>query len=135
MESLSFPIDFSDLQTKLNPLFQTILASPVLQSAKPSSPADGVAVFLFLLSALGYLTHGRVWDKPDPHHGIWFEKPQLADGTSSGNVNATRDIAQKLAEGDHHCVIFWGSQSGTSERFAETLRSEERRVGKEGRRR
>lgn len=121
MESLGFPNDLSDLQTKLNPLFQTILASPVLQSATPSSPADGVAVFLFLLSALGYLTHGRVWDKPDPHHGIWFEKPQLADGTSSGNVNATRDIAQKLAEGDYHCVVFWGSQSGTSERFAETL--------------
>ena len=121
MESLSFPVDFSDLQTKLNPIFQSILASPAVQNAKPSSTADGVAVLLFLLSALGYLTHGRVWDKPDPHHGIWFERPQLADGASSGRVAATRDVARKLAEGDYHCVIFWGSQSGTSERFAETL--------------
>ncbi|KAF2630627.1 cytochrome P450 reductase 2 [Macroventuria anomochaeta] len=121
MESLSFPVDLSDLQTKLNPLFQSILALPAVQSAKPSSTADGVAVLLLLLSALGYLTHGRVWDRPDPHHGIWFERPQLADGASSGRVAATRDVAQKLTEGDYHCVIFWGSQSGTSERFAETL--------------
>ncbi|XPT02208.1 NADPH--hemoprotein reductase [Ascochyta lentis] len=121
MESLSFPVDLSDLQSKLNPLLQSIFASPAVQSAKPSSTADGVAVLLFLLSALGYLTRGRVWDKPDPHHGVWFEKPQLADGASSGRVAATRDVAQKLVEGGYQCVIFWGSQSGTSERFAETL--------------
>lgn len=121
MESISFPVDLSDLQTKLNPLFQSILASPTVQNAKPSSTADGVAIFLFLLSALGYLTHGRVWDKPDPHQGVWFERPQLANGASSGRAAATRDISQKLAEGNHDCVIFWGSQSGTSERFAETL--------------
>jgi NADPH-ferrihemoprotein reductase len=105
----------------LNPLFQSILTSPAVQNAKPSSTADGVAVLLFLLSVLGYLTHGRVWDKPDPHQSIWFERPQLADGALSGRVAATRDVAQKLAEGNYHCVIFWGSQSGTSERFAETL--------------
>lgn len=121
MASLTFPVDLSDVQTKLNPVIRAILASPAVQGAKPSSTADGVAVLLFLLSALGYLTRGRVWDKPDPHHGIWFERPQLADGASSGKVAATRDVAQKLAEGDYHCVIFWGSQSGTSERFAETL--------------
>ncbi|KAH6612532.1 cytochrome P450 reductase 2 [Boeremia exigua] len=121
MESLRFPVDLSDLQMKLNPLFRTILASPAVQSAKPSSTADEVAIFLFLLSALGYLTHGRIWDKPDPHHGIWFERPQLSNGSSEGKVTATRDVVQKLVEGDYHCVIFWGSQSGTSERFAETL--------------
>lgn len=121
MGSLSFLIDLSDLQTKLNPLFQTIIASPTVQSAKPSSTADGVAILVFLLSALGYLTRGRVWDQPDPHHGIWFERPQLEDGASSGRITAIRDVAQKLIEGNYHCVIFWGSQSGTSERLAETL--------------
>jgi NADPH-ferrihemoprotein reductase len=121
MGSLSFPIDLSDLQTKLNPFLQTIIASPAVQSAKPSSTADGVAILLFLLSALGYLTRGQVWDKPDPHHGIWFERPQLEDGASSGRITATRDVARKLIEGNYHCVIFWGSQSGTSERLAETL--------------
>ena len=121
MESLSFPVDLSDLQIKLNPLFQSILASPAVQSAKPSSTSDSIAVLFFLLSALGYLTHGRIWDKPDPHHGIWFERPQLTDGASDGRVVTTRDIAQRLSEGDYQCVIFWGSQSGTSERFAETL--------------
>lgn len=121
MESLSFPVDLSDFQTRLNPLLQSFLASPAVQNAKPASVADGVALLLFILSALGYLTHGHVWDKPDPHHGVWFERPQLAHGASSGRSTATRDISQKLAEGDYHCVVFWGSQSGTSERFAETL--------------
>lgn len=121
MVSSNFHVDLSDLQTRLNPLLQTILAAPAVQIAKPSSAADGVAVFLFLLSAFGYLTHGRVWDKPDPHHRIWFERPQLADSTSDSRVSSTRNVAQKLAEGNFHCVIFWGSQSGTSERFAETL--------------
>ena len=121
MGSLSFLIDLSDLQTKLTPFFQTILASPALQSAKPSSTADGVAILIFWLSTFGYLTRGRVWDKPDPHHGVWFERPQLEDGASSGRTAATRDVAQKLIEGNYHCVIFWGSQSGTSERLAEIL--------------
>ncbi|KAJ4379982.1 hypothetical protein N0V86_004289 [Didymella sp. IMI 355093] len=121
MESLSFPADLSDIQTKLNPLFQSILRSPAVQGAKPSSTTDGVAVLLFLLSALGYLTRGRIWDRPDPNHGVWFERPQLVEGASSGTVAATRDISQKLAEGNYHCVVFWGSQSGTSERLAETF--------------
>jgi NADPH-ferrihemoprotein reductase len=121
MGSPSFPIDLSDLQTKLNPFFQTVLASPAVQSAKPSSTADGVAILIFLLSAFGYLTRGRVWDKADPHYGVWFERPQLEDGASSGRITATRDVAQKLIEGKYHCVIFWGSQSGTSERLAEIL--------------
>ena len=121
MGSLSFLIDLSDLQTKLTPFFQTILASPALQSAKPSSTADGVAILIFWLSTFGYLTRGRVWDKPDPHHGVWFERPQLEDGASSGRTAATRDVARKLIEGNYHCVIFWGSQSGTSERLAEIL--------------
>ena len=121
MESLNLPVDFSDLQIKLNPLLQSILASPVVQSAKPTSTADGIAALLFLLSALGYLTRGRVWDRPDPHHGIWFERPQLAEDASGSRVITTRDVAQKLSDGDYQCVIFWGSQSGTSERFAETL--------------
>ncbi|KAF1929765.1 flavo protein [Didymella exigua CBS 183.55] len=121
MKSLSFPVDFPDVQMKLHLFFQSMLASPAVHSTKPLSTADGVAVLLFPFSAFGYLTHGRIWDRPDPNHGVWFERPQLAIGASSGRVAATRDISQKLAEGEYHCVVFWGSQSGTSERFAETI--------------
>jgi NADPH-ferrihemoprotein reductase len=52
---------------------------------------------------------------------VYFERPQVTEGSSSEKTTATRDISQQLEEGGHQCVIFWGSQSGTSERFAETL--------------
>ncbi|KAF2702882.1 cytochrome P450 reductase 2 [Pleomassaria siparia CBS 279.74] len=76
---------------------------------KPASTADGIAILLFLFSVLGY---------------IYFERPQVQDGEALNKTTATRNIAQRLEEGRHKCVIFWGSQSGTSERFAETLARE-----------
>ncbi|KAJ4300948.1 hypothetical protein N0V90_003037 [Kalmusia sp. IMI 367209] len=121
MESFNFPLDISELQSSLNPLLRALQSSPIFETLKPSSTADGVAVVLFLLSALGFITRGRVWDKPDPYYKVWFERPQLADGASSSKTAATRNVAQRLGEGDYQMVIFWGSQSGTAERFAETL--------------
>ncbi|KAJ4344678.1 uncharacterized protein N0V89_012422 [Didymosphaeria variabile] len=121
MESFTFPIDVSELQSTLNPLLRTLQSSPIFDTIKPSSAADGIAAFLFLLSALGYVTRGRLWDKPDPNYKVWFERPQLADGASSSKTAATRNVAQRLEEGEYQVVIFWGSQSGTAERFAETL--------------
>ncbi|KAH7348232.1 cytochrome P450 reductase 2 [Pyrenochaeta sp. MPI-SDFR-AT-0127] len=121
MESFSLPLDLTDLQSRLNTLLQTLSTSSLLQNIKPSTTADGLAILLFLLTSLGYITRGRIWDKPDSHYHIYFERPQVAEGASSGKATATRDISQRLQEGGHHCVIFWGSQSGTSERFAETL--------------
>jgi NADPH-ferrihemoprotein reductase len=52
---------------------------------------------------------------------IYFERPQVAEGSSDGKTTTTRDVCQRLDEGGYHCVIFWGSQSGTSERLAENL--------------
>lgn len=54
---------------------------------------------------------------------VWraFTNYSRSLGNSSGKIFVTRDISQRLKEGGHQCVIFWGSQSGTSERFAETL--------------
>ncbi|KAF2255267.1 cytochrome P450 reductase 2 [Trematosphaeria pertusa] len=124
METLNFPIDVSGLQSTLHPLLQTIKSSPIIDTLKPSTTADSVAVLLFLLSALGYLTRGRVWDRPDPNYKIYFERPQLVDGESSSKTAATRNIAQCLEDGSYQAVIFWGSQSGTSERFAEILARE-----------
>ncbi|KAF2113151.1 NADPH-cytochrome P450 reductase [Lophiotrema nucula] len=94
---------------------------PLLSAVQPSSRADAVAALLFLLSALGYLTRGRLWEKPDPYYHIYFERPQLVDGASAINAASTRNVAQRLEEDNCDVVIFWGSQSGTSERFAEAL--------------
>lgn len=52
---------------------------------------------------------------------MYFERPQVAEGSSDGKAVTTRDVSQRLDEGGYHCVIFWGSQSGTSERLAENL--------------
>jgi NADPH-ferrihemoprotein reductase len=52
---------------------------------------------------------------------VYFERPQVVEGSSDGKTSTTRDVCQRLDEGGYHCVIFWGSQSGTSERLAENL--------------
>lgn len=113
--------NFTHLRSTLNPLLQSILEPPAVPSAIPSSNADVVALFLVVFSALAYLTNGHVWNKRDPHHGVWFEKPQLANGSSDDKATASRDISRRLAQGKYDCVVFWGSQSGTSERFAQGL--------------
>ncbi|KAI0884273.1 uncharacterized protein GGS22DRAFT_180274 [Annulohypoxylon maeteangense] len=77
--------------------------------------------FLSNFDFIHYLSHGKLWDRPDPYYYTWHEKPQQKDGDSVDGRKASRNIAQHLEEGDHKVVIFWGSQSGTSERFAEQL--------------
>jgi len=121
MESFNSTIDISKLQSTLQPLLHTFQASPIFGSLKPSTAADSAAIVLFLLSAVGYLTRGRIWDKPDPYYKVYFERPQLTDGDSNSVAGTTRNVAQKLEDGDFQIVIFWGSQSGTAERFAEAL--------------
>ncbi|KAF2793772.1 cytochrome P450 reductase 2 [Melanomma pulvis-pyrius CBS 109.77] len=111
----TFNFQITDLPASLHPLLHTI---------QPASTADGVAVLLFLLSALGYITRGRIWDKSDPNYRVYFERPQVLDGGSHSTATATRNIAQRLEEGNYQCVVFWGSQSGTSERLAEGLSRE-----------
>jgi NADPH-ferrihemoprotein reductase len=94
---------------------------PLLHNLKPSSAPDSVAALLFLLTSIGYFTRGTYWDKPDPYYHVYFKRPQVTEEISANSANSGRDIAQRLTDGAHQCVIFWGSQSGTAERFAEAL--------------
>ncbi|CAG5183733.1 uncharacterized protein ALTATR162_LOCUS10727 [Alternaria atra] len=111
----------SDLRSQLNPLLQALNTAPIFSSLKPSTTADGLAAFLFLLASLGYLSRGRIWDKPDPNYHVYFERPQVAEGSSDGKAVTTRDVSQRLDEGGYHCVIFWGSQSDLSDYDAESI--------------
>ncbi|KAJ5107990.1 hypothetical protein N7456_004665 [Penicillium angulare] len=63
---------------------------------------------------------------PDPYNYLNFERPQLKNGAGAGaNINKeTRNIAQKLEESGKNIVVFWGSQSGTAEGFAQRLARE-----------
>ncbi|KAJ4370359.1 hypothetical protein N0V83_004877 [Neocucurbitaria cava] len=124
MERFSLSVDLSDLQSRLHPLLHTISTSSLLQNIKPSTTVDGLAVLSFLLTLLVYLTRGWIWDKADPHYNVYFERPQVVDSASIGKTTTTRNISRRLEEGGYECVIFWGSQSGTAERFAETLSRE-----------
>jgi len=65
------------------------------QLAKPTSYADVVAFGLIALGSAGYLLRGIVWDKPDPYHHVWFERPQEKDAASRNAKKETRNIAQK----------------------------------------
>lgn len=116
MASLDIVLEITKILSVLN--YSLRVSS---SSSMPSTTADVVVIFLLVASSLGYLSHGRFWDKPDPYHHIYFDRPQLTTYDTEDRESSTRDIARKLSKGSYQCVIFWGSQSGTSERFAETL--------------
>jgi len=49
-----------------------------------------------LLLSICYSLKGIAWARPDPHHHLWFEKPQ-SDIVSSKSKE-TRDIGLKLEQ-------------------------------------
>jgi NADPH-ferrihemoprotein reductase len=74
------------------------LAPLVFALDKPSGYADYAAITAFSFVFGIYLLKGKAWDRPDPYHHIWFEKPQIADAPATTRVRETRDISQKLKE-------------------------------------
>ncbi|MCJ1391072.1 hypothetical protein MMC18_003933 [Xylographa bjoerkii] len=87
-------------------------------------PIDDVALLGAAVAAFAaYLLKGTLWNKPDPYQSTWFERPQEQD--SARNLKKeTRDISQKLEEANKDIVVFFGSQSGTAEGFANRLARE-----------
>lgn len=58
---------------------------------------DCIGLLVILVVTIAYLSHGYLWDKPDPYHHLWFEKPQARSVVN--NLPAqTRNIATKLEE-------------------------------------
>ncbi|KAJ5949043.1 hypothetical protein N7454_000627 [Penicillium verhagenii] len=111
-------------------LAQMTIAPEILMELQkyttPTGIADYAALAIIASVSAGYLSRGTLWDKADPHYHLYFERPQLKNGSQSG-MNAsreTRNIARKLEEAGKNIVIFWGSQSGTAEGFANRLARE-----------
>ncbi|KAH0011586.1 riboflavin synthase domain-like protein, partial [Aureobasidium melanogenum] len=84
---------------------------------------DIAAMALVGAASAAYMFKGTLWDKPDPYHYKWFERPQELMGGRAG-AQQTRNIAEKIEETGADMVIFWGSQSGTAERMAIRLAKE-----------
>lgn len=119
------------------------LAALVKQAA-PSTLLDTAALSVSALAAAAYFLREYTWDKPDPYRHIFFERPQAQEGFIQGAAK-TRNIAERLEELVSHvfflssmqvqlltenqnqgadAVVFWGSQSGTAEGFANRLAAE-----------
>ncbi|KAJ6084094.1 hypothetical protein N7486_010894 [Penicillium sp. IBT 16267x] len=116
-------VSFAEL-TQMSPSPE-ILAE-LQKYATPTGIADYAALAIIAGASVGYLSRGTFWDRPDPLYHLYFERPQMKNGgQSSSNANkATRNIAKKLEETGKNIVVFWGSQSGTAEGFANRLARE-----------
>ena len=104
-----------------NPVVNSTITSALREVSKGAGYDDFAVLALLALSGAGYLTRGSLWDKPDPYHHKWFERPQESALSGRNIKKETRNIEQKLEETGRDVVIFWGSQSGTAEGFANRL--------------
>lgn len=96
----------------------------ILRSLQAPSLLECIAIVFCSLVATAFYSHGKLWDRPDPKTSIYYERPQQQEGAANGAPKAQRNISKKLDEAGKRMVVFWGSQSGTAERFAEQLAKE-----------
>lgn len=95
------------------------------QHLEPTGVADYAALAFMSTTSAALLSRGILWDQPDPYNYLNFERPQLKNGGGVANgPQETRNIAEKLEETGKQIVVFWGSQSGTAEGFANRLARE-----------
>lgn len=64
----------------------------------PTSFLDLLALLFVGAGSVAYLFPQWTWNKPDPYHHIWFERPQQQEGGLNNASQTTRNIAQRLEE-------------------------------------
>lgn len=70
----------------------------LLKQVAPSSFLDTIALGIAAAATAAWLLRKYTWDKPDPYHYIYFERPQVQDGFLASRKRVTRNIAQRLEE-------------------------------------
>ena len=76
----------------------TSLLPQLVRLARNAALDDVAALGLVIIASAVYLLRGILWDKPDPFHYTWFERPQETDSEKKNLEKETRNIAQKLDE-------------------------------------
>lgn len=66
-----------------------------------AGPEDLAMMAVLGAASTAYMSWGRLWDKPDPYHYKWFERPQEQLGGKLG-AQQTRNIMEKLEETVSH---------------------------------
>ncbi|KAM0553394.1 hypothetical protein ACHAPJ_007408 [Fusarium lateritium] len=87
------------------------------------SPDDYLLPLIILGSAFVY-NRGSIFPQKDPLEYVWFERPQVTEGTHFESKKRSRNVADLIKDNNADVVVFWGSQSGTAEGFAHRLARE-----------
>ncbi|KAF4970066.1 hypothetical protein FSARC_2812 [Fusarium sarcochroum] len=99
------------------------LADALGSLSRKLSPDDYLLPLIILGSAFIY-NRGSISPQKDPLDYVWFERPQVTEGTHIETKKRSRNVAHLIKESNTHIVVFWGSQSGTAEGFAHRLARE-----------
>lgn len=81
---------------------------------------DLLVLVVLLICTLAYFTKGTYWAKPkDP-----YASSHLTTNGAAKDGGASRSIIEKMDKSGKNCVLFYGSQTGTAEDYAQRLAKE-----------